>query len=392
MRHLHLLILFMVLFSTSALAAVTDSVASKGRVCDFALRASLNTSAIIPTNAFLRENRDNNVVISPDLRAAFSFSRDSRLEQMYPGVRQGIGVSGNFILPHSSLGSPVSAYLFQDVCFLNCSRWSLSAEWNFGVSAGWSHFADDKFPVNSAIGSNVNALLGVGLTATYHINDTWALSATANAIHYSNGNTKLPNAGVNSIGMRLGLIYSFDPLPRADLRAGRDFAFRPGMEYDLTVYGATRQRATNDSSGDIIILPGNFGVCGLNFAPMYAFSRYFRAGVSADFQYDESANIGRHLVPDTYGDNVKFYRQSFAERFSAGLSLRAELTLPVFSINFGVGRNIIADGPDTRIFYQTLALKARIWRGTFVQIGYQLGEFHLPNNLMLGIGYTFSRQ
>ena len=30
---------------------------------------------------------------------------------------------------------------------------------------------------------------------------------------------------------------------------------------------------------------------GLNFAPMYNFNNYFRAGLSVDAQYDESANI-----------------------------------------------------------------------------------------------------
>ncbi|MDE5555055.1 MAG: acyloxyacyl hydrolase, partial [Muribaculaceae bacterium] len=66
--------------------------------------------------------------------------------------------------------------------------------------------------------------------------------------------------------------------------------------------------------------------------------------------------------------------------------------LPIFSINAGIGRNIIANGPDTRIFYQTLALKAYVWQGAFLQVGYQLSNFHLPNNLMLGVGYTFGRK
>ena len=34
-----------------------------------------------------------------------------------------------------------------------------------------------------------------------------------------------------------------------------------------------------------------FGVAGVNFAPMYNFNNYFRAGLSADAQYDESANL-----------------------------------------------------------------------------------------------------
>ena len=169
--------------------------------------------------------------------------------------------------------------------------------------------------------------------------------------------------------------------------------FKPGMGYDITVYGATRQRVYFEYEGSIgEYIPGSFGVVGLNFSPMYSFNKYLRAGISADFQYDESANLSKYHVEGTYDEDIKFYRQPFKERFSAGLSLHAELTMPIFSINIGVGRNLIASGPDTRIFYQTLALKAYIVKGAYLQVGYQLRNFHNPNNLMLGLGYTFGRK
>lgn len=384
-------LIFCLLCVSTAFAVETDSLASQKPIGNFAIQASINTSSILPTNDFLRGNHDNTVNLSPDLRASFRFSPSTRFGRLYPNVRQGIGISPNIILPKSSFDCPTDIYLFQDVRLLKSGRWSLSAEWNFGISAGWRHFDSEKNPENTAIGSKINAMLGVGLTATYQINSSWAIRATANAIHYSNGNTHLPNSGVNTAGLMIGAMYTFDQLPEID-KAIHDTSFKPGFEYDLAVYGATRRRIAVDSSGENIVVPGKFGVAGMNFAPMYAVNRYFRAGISADFQYDESANIAGHLVEGTYGDQVKFYRQSFAERFSAGLSVRAELTLPIFSVNVGIGRNLIAKGPDTKIFYQTLTLKANVWRDSFLQVGYQLSEFHLPNNLMLGVGYTFGRK
>ena len=72
-----------------------------------------------------------------------------------------------------------------------------------------------------------------------------------------------------------------------------------------------------------------------------------------------------------------------------GLSLRAELVMPVFSINVGVGRNLIYSGGDMKGFYQILALKTYITRHLFLHVGYQLSKFKDPNNLMLGLGYRF---
>ena len=60
-------------------------------------------------------------------------------------------------------------------------------------------------------------------------------------------------------------------------------------------HGATRKRGFVDGY-DVCLVPGSFGIVGLNFNPMYNFNKYFRAGVSVDAQYDESANIKDYRV------------------------------------------------------------------------------------------------
>ncbi len=390
MRRLNIAMLTLASWIT-ALCATTDSIADSRTLTQWGIEVGVNSSMIIPTNSFLKSVSGNDAVIAPDLRAAFAFGQRSRYGRMFRGVRQGLAVGLDNILPHSSLGTPALVYLFQSVRITGNQRLWLEGEWNFGLSAGWSKYNPDAEIVNNAIGSRVNAMLGIGVSGVYSLSDRWRLKATLNAIHYSNGNTHLPNAGVNSVGLMIGAQYIFDPAPTSVSELPLE-SFKRGFSYDVTAYGAARRRIAADGSGEYTILKGSFGVAGVNVAAMYDLNRYFRFGVSADMQYDESANLARHLVENSYGDNIKFYRQPFADCFSAGLSLRAELTLPIFSINAGIGRNIIANGPDTRIFYQTLALKAYVWRGGFLQVGYQLSNFHLPNNLMLGVGYTFGRK
>ena len=86
---------------------------------------------------------------------------------------------------------------------------------------------------------------------------------------------------------------------------------------------------------------------------------------------------------------MKFHRPPFSEQFAVGMSARAELVLPIFSINVGIGRNVICKGDDTTGFYQVLALKTSVTRNLFLHVGYQLSKFKDPNNLMLGFGYRF---
>ena len=144
--------------------------------------------------------------------------------------------------------------------------------------------------------------------------------------------------------------------------------------------------------GGNVIAPGSFAVAGVNFAAMYDLNRYFRGGLSLDMQYDESANLDRHHADGSYGDHVKFYRQPFADCFAAGLSLRAELTLPIFSINVASAATSLPTDPTHAYSTRPSRSKApRCGENAFIQVGYQLSEFHLPNNLMFGLGYTFGR-
>ena len=64
--------------------------------------------------------------------------------------------------------------------------------------------------------------------------------------------------------------------------------------------------------------------------------------------------------------------------------------MPIFSINLGVGRNILCKGADTDSFYQIVALKTDITKNLFLHVGYQLYKFRKPNNLMLGVGVRFN--
>lgn len=366
----------------------------------------VSPSWVIPTNNCLRADgnghRANSAALSGQLRYGFSFSPATRQGALYPTAYQGVGVGFNNFFPDGTLGHPVDVFVFQGARLFSIgNRLSLDYEWNFGFSAGWHKYMEEEDNIETArgadksgrspMGSKVNAMINLGIVLKYRLSSHWTLRAGVEGTHYSNGNTQLPNPGVNLFGAVAGVAYTFDDRGRE--AEPLQVAFDPYLGYDITAYGAWRQRsvANIDRTGEIAV-PGHFGVWGLNFAPMYAFNRYLRAGVSVDLQYDQSANIESHRVEFSSDDDLKFYRPSFGERFSGGLSLRAELTMPVFSINVGLGRNVIADGPDTSIFYQTLALKAYVAGNAYLHVGYQLRDFHLPNNLMLGVGYTFGRK
>lgn len=349
---------------------------------------------VVPTNSFLEgDNLQQKIIeqsLSLHLKYAFQFSKDSNLGRMYPHAYQGIGVSYNTFYCPAELGNPVTVYAFQGAPIVRFSpRLSFDYEWNFGASFGWKKYDEQYNPQNEVIGSKINAYINLGFLLNWQFHPQWKLAAGVDFTHFSNGNTHYPNGGLNIIGGRVGIVRTFGDTDNASEGiVPKRLFIKPHVSYDLVLYGATRKRGfVKDNVPSLV--PGSFGIAGLNFAPMYNFNNYFRAGLSMDAQYDESANIKDYKLEGSYSDDLKFHRPPFREQFAVGLSLRAELVMPIFSINAGFGRNLIGSGEDTKGFYQILALKTYVTRHLFLHVGYQLREFKDPNNLMLGIGYRF---
>ena len=370
------------------------------------LSAEFRPAYVFPTGSFLRgdnqADRPINTNLSGHLKYGFRFAPDTYWGRLYPHAVQGIGVAYNTFFNSTELGNPVSVYAFQSARIATLApRLSLDYEWNFGASFGWKKFDESDNPRNIQVGSKINAYINLGLFLNWKIDAQTYLKAGVDVTHYSNGNTGYPNAGINTIGAAVGLTRYFGTgsteeaaAPASTFAPAEPQDFRHRMSYDLVVYGATRKKGVTPAGGDPVLVPGSFGIVGLNFTPMYNFSRYFRAGVSLDAQYDESANIGRHIVDGLIypsEDNIRFHRPPFREQFSVGLSLRAEVVMPIFSINLGIGRNVLCKGRDTDAFYQILALKTHLTRRFFLHVGYQLSRFKDPNNLMLGLGWRFGR-
>lgn len=398
-RILYIACFLIVLLAHGKLMAQTDSQLEKdsaGHKLIHKIGVDIRPGYVTPTSSFFEGNNAHQKKIkqslSVHLKYAFQFNKDSYLGRMYPYAYQGIGVSYSSFFCTSELQNPVTVYAFQGSRIAQLSpRLSFDYEWNFGASFGWTKYDEENNPRNVVIGSKINAYINLGFLLNWQIRPDWNLTAGVDFTHYSNGNTHYPNAGVNPIGARIGVVHTLGgeaAVSTPGTSLSRDPSVRPHVSYDLVVYGATRKRGLISDSESFLI-PGSFGIVGLNFNPMYNFNKYFKAGVSLDAQYDESANIKDYRVEGTFSDNVKFHRPPFREQFAVGVSIRGELVMPIFSINAGIGRNLIYSGEDTKGFYQILALKASVTRHLFLHVGYQLSKFKDPNNLMLGLGYRF---
>lgn len=354
----------------------------------------VHPSYVIPTHKFLRgknyEKRAIRSAISGHLKYAFHFKEGSRMNRLYPYAYQGIGLSYGTFINATELGSPFGIYAFQGSRIKSFNKnLTLDYEWSFGVTFGWHEYNKNN-RYNHVIGTDINAYMNLGVMLNWQLSPHYHLTSGISLSHFSNANTHYPNQGVNIVESKIGIVRTF-----GDKNSNGEFkqTTRPTIllprhiSYDLILYGAFRVREINRNKKKYIP-KHEFGVYGINFNPMYHFNNSFSTGASVDIQYDTSSNLENH-VAEIEGDNIRFYDQPFKERISAGISIRGEWRMPIFSINGGIGYNFYAKSFDTEKFYQILAMKLFITNQFFLHIGYQMNQFKDPNNLMIGLGYRF---
>ena len=392
-RHVVLFFLGMIFAAYSAQAASEQDTLQSKTIHRLSLE--VHPSYVIPTHKFLKGKNSHQdpirFAISGHLKYGFHFKKGSKFDKMYPHAYQGIGFLYGTFVDAPELGSPMGVYAFQGSRIKQFNKnLTLDYEWNFGVTFGWNEFDRENNTYNHVIGTDIDAYMNLGLALNWRLSPHYQLTAGLSMSHYSNANTHYPNQGVNLLKTKVGIVRTFgDTNEKATFKPTEhpSLVIPRHLSYDLIIYGAFRVREINHE-GTKYIPRNEFGVYGINFNPMYHFNNNLSAGGSLDLQYDTSANLENH-VAEYDKDDIKFYKQPFHERISAGLSIRGEWAMPIFAINGGVGYNFYSKSFDTKKFYQILAMKIFVNRNMFLHVGYQMNQFKDPNNLMLGLGYRF---
>ena len=361
------------------------------------LSAEFRPEYIFPTNPFLkRETRTGQPIdlsLSGHFRYSFQFRPGSTPDRIYGGVYQGLGVAYYDFQRPDEIGNPAAVYLFQGARIARLApRLTFDYEWNFGLSFGWKPYDPETNPNNKMMGSKVNAYLNLDFLFKWRIMREVDLTAGISLTHFSNGNTKYPNAGLNTVGGRAGLSYNFGRrTPETEPRAFIP-VFPRHVSYDLVLFGSWRRKGIEVGDKQYAA-PDAYTVVGFNFAPMYNFGYKFRAGVSLDGVYDGSANvIPTDQISDGGFAQVETVDPGFDRQIALGVSARGEFVMPYFNIGIGLGVNVLHKGGDLRSFYQILALKVAVTHSSFIHIGYSMRDFHMPNYLMLGVGYRFNNR
>lgn len=357
------------------------------------ITAALSAGYNLPSHGYYRgynpESRPIYANSSLHLEYAFGFSRKTRFGKLYPHVRQGAGLSVCTFYDHSLMGTPFLAYIFQQARLLPLSKnLNLDYKWDLGASFGWKR--------TELIATRANIYINVGLLLSWDISPAWTFSVGPEFTHCSNGDTRYPNGGANLINIRAGVTCHMGQDPAEDDRNFikayeselRERSFAQRMEYDLILFGGWRAGKVNDETFALINRP--FPFFGLNFMPMYRLSRNFSIGASLDLLADRSADL-YDVVKDIQTGQVLSWRQPpLHEQMAAGLSLRADITMPIFTVGAGVGGFVAGTSDALQGIYSIFSLKAFVTDRLFLNVSYRLSTKNFTHNMMYGLGWRFN--
>lgn len=342
------------------------------------------------------ENDDKihvNTSLPVNFRYSFSFN-NPEIPYYYPESYQGISVGilnfgalqiHGMRKSYQNIGYPVAAYVFQGAPFYHINeRISLNYEWNFGAAIGWRPYSDKNKYFNLTVGSQVNAYLHLGLDMQYRIDEQTSLLAGIGVSHFSNGNTSFPNPGINSFGIRLGMLWALNPPQKYIPYSSDTIVEKKKIEYNITLWGASRKRVYRGNENPVL-LPGRYACAGISFSPLVKLNTWWRVGGSIDLQWDQSSGLKRYYEGGTTTEDIRFSKASVWRQINCGLAVHGELRMPIFAVNIGCGYNLISP-IENRGTYQNITLKTYIGNNFYINVGYQLLNFYRQSNLMLGAG------
>lgn len=392
-------------FTTLSAQNRADSTSLYARSRIYQLGIESRPGFIFTINDFLKGDNEKmepiDNIYSTHLRYSFQFHPNSFVNKIYRGVYQGIGLTHYEIESSSEIGTPIALYLFQGATIAQLTpKLSLNYEWNFGISGGWKPYDKYTNPYNGMMGSKFNAYMNANFFFKQQLSTKFDVVAGASVTHFSNGNTKYPNAGLNATDVKVGLTYNFNRTKqtlseRLAAKAIPTQKFPKHISTDVVIYGSWRSKGFELDEETSVSSPERYSVIGFNINPMYNMNYNLRFGLSLDGVYDSSANVytENYIIGAGEPDpGFTFYDPPLKKQFALGLSARGEYVMPYFTVGLGVGTNILHGGGDYKGLYQIFALKIEMTRNSFIHIGYNLKDFKDPNYLMLGIGYRFGNE
>lgn len=355
---------------------------------------------VFPTNEFVSGEYRIPHYTSFTLKYGISSKGDDWKDYTYGLPTLGVGIYMANFYRDNDLGTPFSLFFFQGATLKQFNtKISLNYEWNLGGSFNWKHYDAFDNPDNIALGSSVNVHVGGNLFVKWRLSKKLDLSTGFGFTHFSNGASALPNRGLNMANAFVELTYHLnreDPPLTPLTNPYTAPVFKKHVNHDLMLLISSRE-AKVDTVGTGLASPytdRKFKVLGFSYSHMFSNSYRYKWGPSVEMTYDESSGITcwREWHPETNKMHDRTRMGKVRDRFSVGLSLKGEMSMPAYSVFANLGYDVIHGNKKDERLYQILGVKIYLKDNLFGTFGIRATNFGSAQYLFWNLGYSFEQE
>lgn len=288
-----------------------------------------------------------------------------------------------------TLGEPLAIYMFLNSPFKRWERWAFNYIIRLGMSYNWEPNDPVANPGHFALGSFRNLYIAGGFEGQYLLGERSSISAGLKFTHFSNGQSSLPNAGMNLLTPHIGYKYDLNGGDRPSFARNKPGEYKDKvMEYYFTLGNGIRQIFAKNPQDTLYPPAGvSYPVYNLSVAAQYHYTWAGKFGGGLDFIYWGAYDPQFELGP---GGIVQAVEHPFADHLQLGVFVSYEFVLADFSIYAQPGWRILRkeyDGMPTD-FYQHLALKYHV-NDLILGVAIRAVNFGQAEYIEWNIGYRF---
>lgn len=356
-----------------------------------AIELDVQYGKVFQNNSFLDgSNTGKPVEIEKSLSARYIIHTNGSKSwhQIYNYLGYGYGIYMASYNEPKYLGNTFALYSFIYSPIARWGRFTLKNDLAFGISYVQKPWSIDNYQ-NTSIGSHLNCYLQEGLFMDYKLSDRVFVGFGLNVSHISNGKTKKPNTGINTLSSQINLRYNFYD------KEVNYYPERPKFKktYDLafSLFGAFYNEwierynyAFNDPSRYV---RRNFYAFGLTSSAYKNLNCKNNLGLGFTLGYDDFAD--NYFMEENY--MVLSTTAPFVNRLNLSCFVTYEYKINRFSAFADLGYYLIrkTNPLSNPNFFQRAGIRYRIIDNAFASVAIRATTFSVAHYIEWSFGYRF---
>ncbi len=354
------------------------------------MRASVQNGGILVNNTpfFTMVDEEGNTIKSTQafsLEYGWQMIGGKEWHQACKYPRVGVGVQHLRVLRRNELGHPFSVYGFYDGNYYWSKNFQFTNRLAAGLAYGLRHYNPNDAMPNYVIGTRVNAFAEMGVGIALRMNDFIFIEPGFRFSHFSNGNIRKPQRGINITSFNIGLsaIISQPYKTPAKMPLG-DCLHR----HELLAYVGMAPRQMEFKNENIEKPHETFGLnflmANLHLGYNYEVNRRLKLGGGIDLVYDGTNGQQEAAISGTLDKrDVPFRDKIGLSVFIGGESAVDKLSI-ITTLGYMVAQNRFDS--STPAFEQRLGFKYHFYKNVFAGVNIRAYNFKAAKAIEFNVG------